>query len=103
MVSIRQRIKRAWNVFAAQEEQTYRPPTYELGTSYGVRPDRLRLYSSSEKSIVSSVITRIGIDVAAVRMLHCKLDEQGRFASEMARGLNNCLTLEANIYQGATA
>ena len=103
MVSIRQRIKRAWNVFAAQEEQTYRPPTYELGTSYGVRPDRLRLYSSSEKSIVSSVITRIGIDVAAVRMLHCKLDEQGRFSSEMVSGLNNCLTLEANIDQGATA
>ena len=103
MVSIRQRIKRAWNVFAAQEEQMYRPPTYELGTSYGVRPDRLRLYSSSEKSIVSSVITRIGIDVAAVRMLHCKLDEQGRFASEMVSGLNNCLTLEANIDQGATA
>lgn len=103
MVSIRQRIKRAWNVFAAQEEQTYRPPTYELGTSYGIRPDRLRLYSSSEKSIVSSVITRIGIDVAAVRMLHCKLDEQGRFSSEMVSGLNNCLTLEANIDQGATA
>ena len=48
---------------------------------------------------MSSVFTRIAIDCSQIDIRHVKLDENGRYLSEINSGLNNCLTLEANIDQ----
>nr|DAU70702.1 MAG TPA: portal protein [Caudoviricetes sp.] len=53
----------------------------------------------NERSIVTSVYNRIALDVSALRIEHVRLDENGRFLSSIDDGLNNCLTLEANIDQ----
>lgn len=99
------RLKHAWNAFASQE-QTRDNQNYgsTMISSYGGRrPDRTWLRVSSEKSIVSSIYNQLGIDVAAVSMRHVRLDENQRYLATINSGLNNCLTLEANIDQGGSA
>ena len=73
------------------------------GMSYSSRPDRPRLTRGNEKTIITSVYNRIALDVAAIDIRHCKLDENGRFLENVNSGLNDCLTLEANIDQTGRA
>ena len=96
--SLGSRLKHAWNAFLN------RSPTYWHGSSgsgYSRRPDRARLTRGNERSIVTSIYNRIALDVASVDLKHCKLDKDGRFIEVIDSGLNNCLTLEANIDQTA--
>ncbi len=96
------RLKHAWNAFVDQDEpQQFR--SFNMGASYGVRPDRLRLRVSNERSIISSIYTRLSVDVASVDIRHVRLDKDGRYKEDIESGLQNCLTLEANIDQAARA
>ena len=90
------RFKKAWNIFLNRDPTGfYREP----GMSYVYRPDRVRFSRGNERSIVTSVYNRIAMDVASIDIKHCRLDENGRYMEEMKSGLNDCLTLEANIDQ----
>lgn len=92
------RIKRSWNVFMNKD------PTYgynDNGSGYYYRPDRPRFTRGNERSIVNSVYNRIAMDVSALSIQHVRLDEDGRYLETIDSGLNNCLTLEANIDQTA--
>lgn len=102
MASFIDRLKHSWNAFGNQDEK-YRALSYDVGASYSSRPDRVRLNITNERSIISSVVTRIGIDVSSIIIRHVRLDDNNRFLETIDSGLNNCLTLEANIDQGATA
>lgn len=102
MATIVDRIKHAWNAFLNQDVRE-RFQSYESGGySYGSRPDRTRYTIGNERSIISSIYTRISIDVASVGIRHVRTDEQGRYLNDEVSGLNNCLTLEANQDQGAS-
>lgn len=104
MGEFRDRLKHAWNAFIFNEKATTGQSSYtNYGPSYGLRPDRSLFRGSTEKSIISSIITRISIDAAAIDMMHVRLDEDGRFLEQMKSGLNRCLTVEANIDQSARA
>lgn len=94
------RIKHAWNAFLNRDPTKYFRDT---GASYSYRPDRVRLTRGNERSMVSSVFNRIALDVAAITIQHCRLDDEGRFTEVIDSELNNCLTLEANIDQTARA
>src|SRR3954454_13899689 len=94
-------LKHAWNVFTNQDIRDKSRPYAE--PRYGSRPDRVRYRIPNERSIVSSIYTRIGIDVASVDMRHVRVDEQKRYVEDLDSGLNNCLTIEANIDQAARA
>lgn len=99
-VTIGSRIKRAWNAF------TTRDPTADyrnIGASYSYRPDRPRLTRGNERSIVTSIYNRIALDVAALSIKHCQLDENGRYLYDLDSGLNECLNVSANIDQTGTA
>lgn len=104
-----ERLRRSWNVFLGKEKQeqsAFQRTYFDYG--YGVssfsRPDRNRLQTNSERStIISSVYTRLGIDVASVDIKHVRLGDNDRYSEDIVSGLNNCLTLEANIDQGASA
>jgi Phage portal protein len=100
MAGFSERLKHAWNAFVNQPE-----PLADVGgvTSYGSRPDRTRLRITNERSIISSIYTRLAIDVAQNEMRHVRLDDQDRYIEDIDSGLNNCLTLEANVDQGARA
>jgi putative sterol carrier protein len=95
-------LRHAWNVFTNQEDRVKAAPS-SSGGSYGRRPDRKRLRVPNERSIISSIYTRLSIDVASVDMRHIRVDEQKRYMEDVDSGLNNCLTLEANIDQAARA
>lgn len=94
------RLQHGWNAFRNRDPTV----TYvDVGTGYSYRPDRIRLTRGNERSIVTSIYNRIALDVAAVDIKHCKLDDNNRYLSEISSGLNNCLSIEANIDQTARA
>ena len=99
-VTFGSRVKRAWNAFV-NKDPTNMNRDYSMG-SYR-RPDRVRLTRGNERSIVTSVLNRIAIDVASISIKHCRLDENDRFKEVVDSSLNNCLTLEANLDQTARA
>lgn len=96
-MSFGSRLKHAWNAFTGNIQMNYR----DLGMGYSYRADRPRMSRGNERSIVTSVYNRIALDVAALNVKHVRLDENGRFLSVIDDGLNNCLTLEANVDQTA--
>ncbi len=96
------RLRHAWNAFRFWDENPQAIGLApDLGPSYSYRPDRLRSYYMSSKTIISAIYTRLAIDVGAVPMFHVRLDSNHQFLEEIDSGLNNCLTVEANIDQGA--
>lgn len=99
-LTIGSRLKHAFNAFMNRDPTNY---SYNIGTSYSYRPDRPRLTRGNERSIVTSIFNRIALDVAAIDIKHCLLDDNGRFKSVKESGLNTCLNLEANIDQTGRA
>lgn len=99
-LTIGSRIKHAWNAFV-NKDPTPKYVTYGEGSYY--RPDRIRLTKGNERSIVTAIFNRIALDVAAIDIKHCKLDDNDRFQDVINSSLNNCLGLEANIDQTARA
>ena len=95
------RFKRGWNAFVNNRS----PTTYynDIGGSWSTRPDRPRLARGNERSIINSIFTRMSVDAAAIDIKHVKLDEKGRYLSDMDSGLNECLTVKANIDQTGRA
>lgn len=94
------RLKNAWNAFMNRD------PPYEyrdIGMISSYRPDRIRLTRGNERSIVTAIYNRIAVDCSAINVIHAKLDENGRYIEEIHSGLDNCLTLEANIDQTGRA
>ena len=99
-MDIGSRLKHAWNAFMNRD------PTevdYDIGPSYYYRPDRPRLTRGNERSIVTAVYNRIALDVSDIDIRHVRLDENGRYIEDIDSGLNNCLTVEANIDQTGKA
>lgn len=94
------RLQHGWNAFM-NKDPTYNRQDY--GMSYFHRPDRPRLTRGNERSIVTAIYNRIAMDVAAITMKHCRLDENGRYVEDIDSNLNKCLNLEANIDQTGRA
>lgn len=93
------RLKHAWNAFKNKDPTM----TYDIGPSYGYRPDRHRSTVGNERSIVASVLNRIAMDTASLEFRHIRIDENGSFLEEINSGLNTCLSTEANIDQPSRA
>lgn len=98
------RLVSAWNAFRySKEVQLNDPGSYNSGPSASVMPFTPRLRFSSERTIVSSIYTRIGMDVAGVDVRHVKLDAKGRYSEDIEGPLNNCFVFEANLDQSPRA
>lgn len=98
-MGIGSRLQHAWNAFVNNRDPTYRYPDW--GVSYSYRPDRPRLSRGNERTIVTSIVNRIAMDVASIAIRHVQLDENERYLETIKSGLNSCLSLEANIDQTA--
>lgn len=101
--------RKGWNAFTAREQERFSPSEYNTGAfgsygvSSGVPPARLRHGYYGDKSIISSINTRLGMDVAAVDIRHVRLRDDGTFLESITSGLNTCLTRSTNIDQTARA
>lgn len=94
------RLQHAWNIFKTGESM-FQTPYLGYGSSWN--PNTVHLHPGTEKSIIASIINRIGIDVASINIQHVRLDKNGRYSSTIDSGLNYCLTTEANIDQTSRA
>ena len=99
-VTLGTRLKHAWNAFFNKDPTDY---FKNVGIGYTYRPDRPRLTRGNERSIVTSVYNRLALDASSVSIQHVRLDENNRFLSVIDSGLNNCLTVEANLDQTGRA
>lgn len=94
MPNFGERLQHAWNAFFSRDPTNTEVFSYSYGSS--TRPDRVRLTRGNERSIVNAIYSRIAVDVASVNIVHCRVDENGKFIEQIRSDLNNCLTLEAN-------
>ena len=99
-MKISERLNKGWNAFMNKDPTPYQ---YNTGLGYSYRPDRPRLTRGNERSIVTSLINRIALDVSALDITHCKVDENGRYVGDVKSSLNKCLKLEANLDQTGRA
>lgn len=99
-MALMDRLKHAWNIFKNKDPTQV---NWNIGPSYGYRPDRMRYTRGNERSIVTAVYNRIAMDVAAVNLKHIRLDENDRYKETIDSGLNNCLSVEANLDQTGRA
>ena len=97
-LTLTSRLKKAWNAFTNNRDPTVL--NYQnIGTSYVYRPDRIKFTRGNERTIATSVYNRIAMDVASITIKHCRLDKNGSYIEDIKSGLNDCLTVEANIDQ----
>ena len=99
MPTIFERLQHSWNAFRGRD----RPIYVNSGPSSYANPDQVHLRVGNERSIITAIYNRIALDVSSNKIEHVKLDENGRYAETIKDGLNNCLTLEANIDQTSRA
>lgn len=88
-------IQHAWTMFKPEPTGNYN------GYSSGSNATRARFSRGNERTVVTSVYSRLAMDVATMDLKHVRLDEEGRYIEDMNSALNNCLTVEANIDQSA--
>lgn len=91
---ITDRLKHAWSAF--------RNDNYNFSTDIGPSTSRApyKTYNSfSMSSYVSTIFNRIAIDASMTRFKHVKRNPKNEDETDVLSGLNNCLTVEANIDQ----
>ena len=100
MPKFTERLAHAWNAFRNNRDPTeILTNTVGLGYSSSYRPDRPRFSRGHDRSIVTAAYNRIAVDVANVNIRHVRLDDNGRYKETIKSGLNNCLSVEANVDQ----
>ena len=102
-MALTDRLVSAWNAFLNRDPTEKDIRQYQSGYSYGYRPDRVRFTRGNERSIITSIYTRIAIDCASVKIEHVRVDDNERYLESMDSGLNYCLTTGANIDQTGRA
>lgn len=101
MPSFVDRLAHAWNVFTNNKDDFLVPYASEVYYSY--RPDRPRLTRGNERSIITAIYNRMALDIAQIKILHARVDENERYIETIKDDLNICLTLESNKDQTARA
>lgn len=101
-------LKHGWNAFTSPEETPRRrfgdlgqdPGYSSLPGSRSGRFSRVMI----DRSITTSIYTRISVDASGIPIRHVKVDkETERYLEEVQSGISDCLNVEANIDQGGRA
>jgi hypothetical protein len=97
LTRMKEGLKHGFNLFM---DPSYLEDKTGRGWGSALSTSRSRARFSNERSIISSIYTRLAIDVSAIDMRHVQLDDDGRYLNDRISGLQDCLTVEANIDQG---
>ena len=98
-MGFRDRVKNAWSAFLGRDPTKVRVD----GPGSYYRSGRIRLSNTNNRSMITSILNRIAVDVASIDIKHIRVDENGRYKEEIDSYLNECLTLDANIDQTSRA
>jgi len=97
---VKEGFRHSWNAFL---DENYLDGLHSHngvgGLGYYASPSRNRLSFSSERSIISSIYTRLGIDVAGIDIRHVRTDADGRYIGDMNSGLQDCIQVDPNLDQ----
>ena len=93
-------LQHSWNAFFSRDPTTNH---YNRGMTYSYRPDRRRFTGGNERSIITALFNRMAMDAASIDIKHVRLDENDRYVETVKSGLNDCLSLEANLDQTGQA
>ena len=96
-----ERVQKAWNAFRNRDPTPPQVQQNYFSYSSSYRPDRKRLSSGSERSIITPILTRIAVDAAAIDIRHVRLDAEKRYKEDVNDSINDLLVTEANIDQTA--
>lgn len=103
--TIRERFSKAWNAFVSKDTKKDQVLTNAFspyaGMTSTVRMDRNRLRMGSERTILASIYNRIAVDVAAIELVHARVDQNGNYLETIDSEFNECLSLSANLDQTA--
>lgn len=92
-----ERLMHAWNVFRGRDPTSY-PTAVDIGPSYLLN----QLATSprfGDQGIVEAIMTRIAIDVAALKYHHVRKDKDGNYKEDIQDALDERLNLYANVDQ----
>lgn len=81
------------------------PPKEDFGTGsyYPIHIGGNRIVGSryKEDDIIAVIYNRIAVDATSIQLLHCKVNEDGRYEDTIKSELNQILTVESNLDQSA--
>lgn len=102
-MGFRDNLRHAWNAFVGQdpEDRVYAPGDY--AAAFGPSPSQNRIQIFNERTIISSILTTLSIDVADVAIRHVRVDDEDRYTEEIDSGMNSCLKFSANMDQESRA
>lgn len=93
-------LRHGWNLFRDDKYLNGMHIPGGSGSGYYGPSSRSRRSFAGERSIISSIYTRLSIDASGVGIRHVRLDNQGRYQEDMVSSLQDCLTVEPNLDQG---
>ena len=105
MNSIGQRLVHAWNAFQGRNDiesdfYVHQDTGFFNSTQ---NPARIRFSSGNERSLLTTVTSRIALDVASFNIEHVRVDENNQYLETVNDPLNYCLRVEANKDQTGRA
>lgn len=101
-----ERLRNGWNAFIANDKNPKDQTSFDstvMTYSSSRRPDRTYRRIGNERSMIMAIYNRIAVDASQIDIRHVYLDQNGRFASYVGDGLDQCLSLSANIDQTGRA
>lgn len=90
------RLQHAWSAFTGRDSPFEGLSYVPIGNPSSTRPDQVLFTRGNERSIISSVFTRIAMDVSNISFQHVKTDEEGQFIETIYDDLNRILTRYSN-------
>lgn len=98
MSSISKRLMHAWNAFQERDKTEsdlymYKDTGFVNSTQ---NPSRVRVSPRNERSILTTIVNRIALDVASFDIQHVRVDDKGQYLETIDDSLNQCLRVEAN-------
>jgi len=100
-------LRHAWNAFVSDRQDTNFAQENQYSRFFGSGSGRgagiTSLRHVSDKTVLTAMYVRMAVDASGVAFRHVRLDEDGQYKEDISSNLNECLTVEANIDQAATA
>jgi len=99
---IKSRLVKIFNAFRFYDQN---PNQYSLtvGPVTNTRAYTPRRRYTSERTLLSSIYTRISVDFAGIEIRHILVNDNGKYLKKADSDLSKCLSFKANIDQGPRA